>query len=1151
MPSTIRRNSEVGVLKGLPSIGRPAQTGEATGSWVLLLSMVLCLISHEALAQKPNLRLLEPIKAPPGQVVPTTEMCILPHVPAHDDPNSIRRHVLLGAARNASAQGNVDLAQRRYKEVLKEFPSDDATRYELVGLQMRWGKWRQAEKGIRTLVAADPRNDAYQETLADILIQQQRVEEATEVLERLYRREDLSTRVAIQLGRVLAWQKHFDRAEQVIARVASRQGSMPAELRVELAKYYLESQQPRSALNLANTLKQHGVDHLGIDVVLSRAHAELGNLDETRECIRRIDAHPNQDIRPRLDLADDFYRVDQDRLALAVYQQVLRRGHRDGVVIAKVVTTHVRLLDLPAAQAIIEEALADDSLLDGNSDLLAAYANYLVVVGRYAEAERVFRTLIHDGPPSVDVFNGYGHLWFSVGDYLRAAAEYRTSLTRGPDSRKTIRFLARSLVHSRQYDRALSLLEEAAHDADDGHSELLLPRIESMAAAGMHSEALAICAEALLRVTRHKERSSLLAEAGFAQLRLGNLTAAVKQFESVLQEYDPLSPQATYGMYLALQRLGESDQAEATVARFDDDVGDDLQRRMRLADLATDDCDGELAERILLPAREASPDNVFLLIRLGEAASLKDRPCGTCRDRNYFRQALELQPDNTRALLGLARSYARSRHACQSRGTYRTLLADFPMHRLANEELSRVTYWSCGPDVGMAAYTAARRRLADGRTTSEATPPNELSSDGYTPLTPATETLPFPMTGAASHRAQSTELEQRLLSLESCAKWHKPWRPRSALCYYRPLVLEDRNNEEGYFDLGQVFGMMDYTAAAAGRLRQLLDVNPCHTEALIALRRTHLERSPQVWSDVGVLDESGRDGLTEITRTRLSTYGRYPLGDENEYLYAGYAQEWLDGGFGSDLQANVALLGAHRRIWDYTTLFVDAEIADYTEGFSTRPQLLAGVQYRDCYDVVWTLTGFVDNVDDNRESINQDIFKRGLEVSAFIPCSWRWNLTATYRWSDYSDHNESHEALLASDYLLCYGCGRHQWRGIIDGYFSSFDEPTIRSSNPLDLAGTIHPYFAPDGFAYVNAGLEYKRWLSRYTFKYANQWWWSAYAGARVDSDGVGYGVGSLRCRRDHCNWLTTGIDASFVRSEVYDRTGVRAYLIVRFPSTI
>lgn len=1057
-----------------------------------------------------------------------------------DKATESRRRLLLGSARNATSQGDSELAHERYKAVLRAFPEDSETRFELVGLLMRWGKWTEAEEGIRKLVASDPANDEYLEKLADILLQRQQLAEATKLLMELSERRELAPGVAIRLARLLAWQKDFARAERVIASSAANEASLAVDQRVGIAQYYIESHQPQKAIEVAYALDQLGVDKVDLHVVLARAHTALGHMEEALEWVVRLGDHPSRDLRIRLDLADDFYRAGHDRLALTVYQQLLKLGHLDAVVMSKVMTAQVRLLDLPGAEATVSTMEAHDVSLSQDPKVQAAQANYFVAVGRHAEAHQLYQQLLGSDPTNVDLQNGFGHLWFSSGDYLRAEAEYRLALAKGPGSTKTIAFLAQSLSKSRRFDEAVAVLSEANGESN----KLLIPLVETLSAAGRYSEVIAICDERLPSVTGQQDRARLLVEQGFAKLRSGDPHGASVHFQEVLDNHDSLSPAATYGMVRVSQRTGNSGTAEMLISAFDRETGSELARRMQFADLATTDCDGGLAERILRPALEQSPDNVFLLIRLGESASLVDRRRGTCRDRHYYHQALALQPNNNRARLGLARSYARSQQMGRARAEYELVLAELPTHRMANEELSRIVYRAHGVDSGMGQYAAAQSRLATAPSSTEIIATQPESADEQ--LTIHTSLLTNSANQWDSYRIESGAVEQRLLSFERSGKWYLPWRPRSALCYYRPLADEDRTNEEALFDLGQVFGAMDYTAAAAGRFCQLLHLNPCHTEARIALRRTQLERSPQWWSDVSYLDEAGRDRLTEMSRTRISTLGRRPLGDENEYLYAGYAHEWLNGDFGTEVRADVALIGARWRICDYHTFFVDAEIADYTDGFSTRPQLRSGLQHRDCRDNIWTLAGFIDNVDANRESINQDIYRRGIELSVYKPHSWRWNVSGMYRWSNYSDDNDAHEGVLLSEYLLCHGCGRRQWRSVLGAYFLDVDEQTVFNPDPLDLSGILHPYWAPDGFAHVSLGLEYKHWLSRHNFKYANQWWWSAYAGGRVDTDGVGYGMGTLRCHRDHCNWLTTGIDASVVQSEVYDSAGVRGYLIVR-----
>lgn len=1034
-----------------------------------------------------------------------------PGLPASDE-SAFQRRVLLGAARNAAAAGDRGLARTRY-ETLLGGGEDLATRYEFVGLLMCWGSWSEAEGHLRSMVEAAPAEASYQETLADVLIQLQQLPEATALLQSLADRQTLSAAMAIRLGRVLAWQRDYRRAEEVISVMLDRGEPLELTERLGLAEYYVESARPRQALATLEGFPSEVANDTAFQESLlatqTRAEADLGDAARATETVNRLIALPPRDPRKRIDLADALYRSGHDRLASTVYQQLLESGQPDAKLVAKAVTAQVRLLDLPAARATLDRHASAPV----SPEVAAAEANYLVVAGRHAEAARRYERLIAADPESVDLCNGYGHLWFSVGDFLRAEAEYRKSLALEPGSTKSTIFLARALVNSRQHEQAICVLRDAVIDASS-REILRLPLIETLGEAGRYTEAAALCVSALGASKDEAERDQLRTELGFARLHQGDLLGACESYEAVLAGRDPFDPKATYGLYRSLRQAGQATVAQALLSRFEEGVGHDLPRRMRLADLATGDCDGTLAERLLAPLHAASPENGFVLIRLGESASLVDRRTGGRRDETYLRRLLEMEPDNTRARLGLARSLARTQQIDCSRYEYATLLAALPSHRLAAGERSRVTYGGHGVDAGVVEFTRAQVRTANA---------------------PSKRTDPL------------ADLEQDLLSLESDAKWLKPTQPRRAIGYYRPLLELDRINEEAHFDLAQVYGSLDHTGAAANRFCRLLEVNPCHTEARIALTRAKLERSPQWWSDYTFDELTGRDGLTEITRQRVSTFARGPLGDENEFYYAGYAHEWLEGAGDNCVEADVALLGARRRAGDYTTLFADLEVADYTSGFATRPQFHAGIRHRDPNDVVWTVAGLLENLDSNRESIAQDIYRTGVEATASTAINWRWNLTAGYRGADYSDDNRSHEASLLSEYLLCYGEGRRQWRALVDLYAFDFDDPTRRGPGPDGVVGAVHPYFAPSGFTFATAGLEYKHWLSRHNFKYANHWWWSAYGGARLDSDGVGYGLGRLRSHRDHRNWLTTGVDASVVRSSVYDATSLRAFLIVRY----
>jgi hypothetical protein len=135
---------------------------------------------------------------------------------------------------------------------------------------------------------------------------------------------------------------------------------------------------------------------------------------------------------------------------------------------------------------------------------------------------------------------------------------------------------------------------------------------------------------------------------------------------------------------------------------------------------------------------------------------------------------------------------------------------------------------------------------------------------------------------------------------------------------------------------------------------------------------------------------------------------------------------------------------------------------------------------------------------------------------------------------------------LTSDYLL--QPGRNQWRLKLDANYMAYDKLTQFSPTLGNLVGTVHPYFAPDAFGYMTGGLEYRTWLSPHNFRGADEHWYSIYAGARIDSDSVGYALGELRAHRDWCGWASAHFAATAITSDVYTGIGVSGLVTLRMP---
>ena len=1056
----------------------------------------------------------------------------------------LRRRALLGVARNAVAADDRQQALATLSQLSKEFPHDPDIGFEHAGALMRWGEWRTAEQQLRTLLESDPRaprRGEYAIALTDVLVQQQRHEEACAVLITQLEQRPESTLLRLRLGRLFAWRMAWEEADRTVDGLATSTTPLPTRETLELAAFYLETGRSDLTLKTLNQLAQQATSLPTAHALRVRALADRGQTAAAISALGKLEQGGSLNDRERLDLADALYRSEHYQAALVAYQQVgdpqkTNHANMPAPLRAKMVRTYVRLWDLPAAAQLLGPTTDTE-----DAELLSARANFLTVAGRHAEAESVCRRLMSIDGSDPDHRNAYGHLYYSIGDFLCAESEYRQSLCLAPASLKTLPFVARAMMRSEQHAAAVTMLR--AEMTDNSRARSLRPvLIEVLLEGGRARAAAKQCQQALADERRPASRHWLRIQLGTSLLYRGENRGALSELKSVFAEIGPTNPKLVYHLAKAYRRLGQTEQAEEVIKNFEQSVGPNLAKRIAMADLATEVCDGCFAERMLAPALAASPGNVALLNRLGESRALIDRPRGTRGDRAYFQQALALSPDNTRAKLGLARSYARTKQPARSCKSYRQILNRLPSHRLAASELSRVTYGAAGPTDGVASFSQSRRRLAADRSTNPVA---------------VTEQLAMPDSLATASPAEIEQAwaqrQRRLLSLEQTAKAAKPWRPRSSINCYRSLILEDRINEEARFDLGQVYGQLNRTRAAAAEFSQLLEVNPCHTEAEWALARTQLELGPQSWSSVRWDERQGRDGLTEISRTRLQTLARLPKswlgkeGDEDEFLYAGYARDFLVDAFDRSIDGDAFQFGGATKPFTYTRLFADLEIVDYDIAVSTRLAGRIGVQSVSRRDVQWTFAGFLNNVLDNSESINQDIFRTGLEGSLFFKPHWRQTLTAGYRWSDYSDDNQANEAYVLVEHLLKYGCGRCQWRLLADVYYFDFAEPTVFVGAPGDLAGAIHPYFSPAGFVFSTLSLEYKRWLSRHNHKYANHWWWSAAAGGRVDSEGFGYGVGSFRLHRDHRAWLTSGVQASLVRSEVFDSTGVRAFLTARW----
>lgn len=1046
--------------------------------------------------------------------------------------DQLRLDVMLRAARNAVGLKDIALAISRFEELFDEFPTHVDSKVEYVGLLVQSGELTKAQTQLEQLMQARPNRLDYYALYSDILIGQGKFLNAEYSLQKLVESGQADTQTIVTYARVLAWQGKLDEANKIYQDRLSMLSMLPQTTEIHVAGLLMELKRPMEAAVLLARLHESDPANADLLAKLVLCNARLGQEANVFEYLESLRQNPFLSQYQRLELADTLYRENRFQIALQLYQSAIEKAPSDFIVQAKIVRCHVRLFDIPAAKAMLDAMSARSS----DHVVRLETANYHTVMGEHATAYAIYRALLTEHPKDPLVLKGLGVLYLSIGDYRAAETVFRQGMSIEASDADMRHLLAESLLKQLRITEATQVLEPPINTLGASSYGIVMGADPSANASTIadvlirakdYGTAEAICNAALKTIRDTQGIIALRTSLGFAQLKQGRNSEALDTFQQTRQMPGGNSPELRYGLYCCLVNLDRQSDADALLAEELRAFGPATRDRVIIAQLAIEDCNCVLAERLLQQAIMFDPSNDYIKIVLAEAQGMCNRCLGGCDDRSQYLSALANSPSNTRAQLGLARSYARTNQLKESSRYYNKILTAFPQHELARIENARVMYAWKGTDHANGLYSEAVTRNR---------PQDFLPQNSFHDVDLGLLEIEYEQAG---FRLQT-------IGAEKSAKYYKGWKPRRSLDYYRSLSELDPTNQEAQFDLAQVLSSLNQTRASISRYDRLLALDPCHTESRIAKRRLQLEQRPQLVNSFDYEFRSGRQGLTDITSLRIESVAVTPTGDADEYFIAGYAHRFLRPDQGEHADGNIGILGYQTKVMDYVNLFTIAELEQYNRGFSTRVPFRAGAIWRTPRDWRLGVAGFFENVAANGESIRQDTYRGGLELSAATFLTWRWQMDAMYRFASYSDDNSLNEVMGRSEYLLLPG--RNQLRAKVDGSLFSFREQTQFANMPGDLFGTIHPYFSPSAFAFVTAGLEYQTWVSPHNFRGADEHWYSIYGGARVDSDSVGYGLVQIAGHRDYNGWLSAQINASAILSQVYKSVGIGGVLTVRFP---
>ncbi|MEO2014158.1 MAG: tetratricopeptide repeat protein, partial [Fuerstiella sp.] len=745
-------------------------------------------------------------------------------------------------------------------------------------------------------------------------------------------------------------------------------------------------------------------------------------------------------------------------------------------------------------------------------DLLVARAMVQLEAGEYSEA------LAHTNVNSPKMRMIRGDVYARVGAYAHAEQEYLQS----EKSQNEIDLsLSRIYASVGRFTLAATMAEQILHQ-EPFNKAAWSQLVEAKIKAKRHEEAIVLLKAGIL------ENKTAEVFAQFLHALLGRVYLSQEQSAAALQEFqlarldegnNITEPDIAYDYYRALLSIRPSQAADhLAMALKTPHIVNSIAR------IAIGHHDIALAQQIILDTARQYPNNLILTLTLGDILAAQDSPYADAVAA--YRQALQMSPTNIKAQVGLATYHWNMKSFEDSDRHFHHVLKNLPDHRKAARNHARMVNQWKGKEASLFAYEQLLSRMS--RTLA-----HQLFLED--PLLLKSRNAPSTL----------SDLETLSATLERNAIQLSDWRPDNAS--YALEQLKDLEPPDHYvsFLLADQYQRIGETRNAIAAYESLLSREPANIDAFTALKHARLTLRPQIDGKAEYFEQAGREGLSEITSFTFGAQTVLPIADEEEFVSFGYHHQIFMSKSSEQTTGDALLLSGRSEVADRLFLFADMEVAQFSTGFSTRPTFQAGLDYGYLDGLNLGLEFFLHNVAENTETIQQDIYRYGLQAhSKWVPAP-NWALNGSYRFQQYSDTNLSHafEILNVIDLMEA----PRQLQLTAAYHFDTYSEETIRNPLLATLQGTVHPYFSPQIFGYVNVGAVWRHWLKSMQYGHEQLYYELRY-GLQWDSENEFYNIFGGGVHWDICHYATVGVESNFLRSGTYDSATVVTYLTLWFP---
>ncbi len=1009
--------------------------------------------------------------------------------------------VMLRAGRNSKALDRTAEAERYFRTILEARPDFTAARRELAGLLLRQGN-AESLFHYRRLQESGVWDSDTQKDYARALAANANVTEAIQVLRTLMqqRPSDIGTvteyvRLCIAQGAVSDAQDAIDAATEGVPAMA------PDDV-ADLAELELAVSRPAKALALAERYNRSGTNRGRMCSLLLRSLSLTGQHSKClSEARRNVDLYSKSDGNWH-SVAEELIASGSHDAADAIIDGMSRLdGANVAVDILKADSLLQRGFPGMAAEQVRVHALS------GEPEAVVLLADAYRNLGQYSSALRLLSD--SDLATNKRARSIRADVYHQTGQYALAESTYAGI----DDPAYGLLPLSRLYAQIRRYSDSATIASIVASSEPHNLNARIL-YFQAVSSRDGVDSAINECNQAIAQTDGEAAERVLRLVLGMLLVRNSEPFSAINEFEKATQLSNvPIAnPDILYAYYDALRSTGQPQDAAVVMEASTLTP----RKAVAAADVAIAHKNITLASQIISQATAMYTGNG--LIQFAQARVLNESNNNVLAS-DVYSQLLGTFPNSEQAELSIAHLLWKQKEYAQADNMFGNILGRMPQHRIAFRDRARMAYQWRGRKEALNIYEEALAAAPTPVQFALLSVPG-VQSAGFT---------------GDTHAWQNAALELERESVELA-----DWRPENAAVKVEE-IFEITNQSDRFLVelLARQYASLQRFEDASRVLTDYAHEYPGELGITHYVNRMNAKLVPNVQGDFEYFAQSGRNGLSEVTRYDIGGSVRVPYGNGSQYIGGGYIHRIVKptSSAAASAYGHIVELDARLKAFDraYWTSTVGA--TQFSRGYSTRPELVSQLEYRVLDGFTWYLNGSLQNLIENSETVEQNIYK--WEIGPGFSWSLHPDVTVDghYAFAELSDANGYHSGMLGCRVAVAPSPFELTIRGDIQ--YDAYREGTFRPMTGT-LTGTIHPYFSPSDFLRGSLVAEYTRTVIDEQAGIGDSFW-SLNAGGQFDSFDLFYLIFGGALHWEVNPKLNIDVRSSFLFSGEYDSHSVIA----------